>query len=315
MNKTKLLSLIVPLYNEENNLDKLLSELLKEVKKLPVDYEIIFIDNCSTDNSRNILVRELEFNLKLKYIRFSRNFGPSVESSIQAGLNLCMGDAAVVIYSDLQDPPYLIAKFVEKWLDNYDIVYGIQTNRKGEPFWRKSLVTIFYKIMYKISDVPIARNAGDFRLISRRVIDVLANFPEHSRYFRGLTAWVGFKSVGIEYERDPRVAGKSSASFFAIFSTALVAITSFSVKPLRLMILVGMVLVFFTFLSIVALIYNWFNGNSVPGLTSVTVLLLASIAINSLFFGLIGEYLSKVLIESKARPLYVIEEKRNFNTR
>lgn len=315
MNQSKLLSIIVPLYNEENNLNRLLAELSKEIKNLSVDYEIIFVDNCSTDNSRNILIKELRSNPKFKYIKFSRNFGPSVESSIQAGLSLCKGDAAVILYSDLQDPPSLITKFVEKWLDNYDVVYGIQTKRKGEPFWRKSLAAVFYTIMYKLSDVPLTKNAGDFRLISRRVIDIVISLPENSRYFRGLTTWVGFRSVGIEYERERRTAGKSSANFFSVLSTALIAITSFTIKPLRFMILIGMILVFMTLLSIIVLIYNWFVGISIPGLTSVTVLLLGSIAINSLFFGVIGEYLSKVLIESKGRPLFIIEEKHNFHPR
>lgn len=313
MNEYKLLSIIVPVYNEENNLTPFLGELLQTVDSLPIDYEIIFIDNCSTDNSREIILNELMKNSKIKYLKFSRNFGPSVESSIQAGLDLCSGDAAVIIYSDLQDPPQLISKFVETWIEyNFDIVYGIQTIRKGEAFWRRILVGVFYKLMFKISDVPIARNAGDFRLVSRRVIEALQNFPERTRYFRGLVSWIGFSSVGIEFERNPRREGKSSANFFAILTTALIAITSFSVKPLRLMIYVGTVLIFITAVSAIVLIYNWFTGNTVPGLTSVTVLLLASIAINSLFFGVIGEYIAKVLTETKFRPSYIIEDRINI---
>lgn len=308
----KKVSIIVPFYNENQNLP-LFSELLAHVlENLEHDWEVIYVDNCSIDESSDIARGLARKDSRIRYVRFSRNFGPSVEASINAGYRLCLGHAAIVIYSDLQDPPELIHQFIEKWEQGFDVVYGLQISRLGEPKWRKYSVKLFYKLLEKVSDAnQIPANAGDFRLISRKVIDVINHLPERSRYTRGLIAWAGFKSIGIEYHRSPRLHGKSSASFFAILSTAITAVTSFSLKPLRILTLFGVLVTFFA-LSL-AMFYSiaFMFGNPLPGFTTLIVIGLLTLGLNMGALGLLGEYIGRINIEVKDRPLYIIDETIN----
>jgi glycosyltransferase involved in cell wall biosynthesis len=310
--KDVMLSIIVPFYNEEENLPLFFSALKIELEKIAYNWEVLLIDNCSFDASSNYARDLAKSDRRIKYIRFSRNFGPSVEASINAGYQICAGDAAIVIYSDLQDPPETITRFVEKWDEGFDVVYGLQTARLGEPFWRRLSVRIFYKLLEWSSDSnPIPANAGDFRLISRKVIDVLNQLPERSRYTRGLISWVGFKSIGIEYQRNPRTKGKSSAHFFAILATAFTAITSFSLKPLRILTGVGICVTFIAMFMSMFYAVAFLFGNPVPGLTTVTLIGLVTLGLNMGALGLIGEYVGRINIETKQRPLYIIDEKIN----
>jgi dolichol-phosphate mannosyltransferase len=308
----KKVSIIVPFYNEYQNLP-LFSELLAHVlENLEHDWEVIYVDNCSIDESSDIARGLARKDSRIRYVRFSRNFGPSVEASINAGYRLCVGDAAIVVYSDLQDPPELIHQFIEKWEQGFDVVYGLQISRLGEPKWRKYSVKLFYKLLEKVSDAnQIPANAGDFRLISRKVIEVINHLPERSRYTRGLIAWAGFKSIGIEYHRSPRLHGKSSASFFAILSTAITAITSFSLKPLRILTLFGVLVTFFA-LSL-AMFYSiaFIIGSPLPGFTTLIVIGLLTLGLNMGALGLLGEYIGRINIEAKDRPLYIIDETIN----
>lgn len=308
----RLLSIIIPLYNEEVALPELFRRLNLCLVELPCKYELIFVDNCSEDASGSLITMRASEDARIKYIKFSRNFGPSVEASLAAGYSQSKGDAAIVLYSDLQDPPELIPEFVRLWLEGFDVVYGIQLRRKGEPLWRRLAVRMFYKIMTVLSDVPIVPNSGDFRLVSRRVIDVLNAFPERTRYNRGLISWVGYPSIGIPYSRDPRNSGKSQAGFFAIVRTAFTAITAFSVKPLRLLTGIGITISFFSLLMTFGLILQWLIGNPLPGLTTVMVLILLSLGINMAAIGIVGEYIGRIQLEVKRRPLYVIDTTVNI---
>ena len=306
----KILSIIVPFFNEQENLPLFYSSLTKVLDKISFDWELIFVDNCSNDDSANYARSLAKAESRIKYIRFSRNFGPSVESSINAGYQFCVGDAAIVIYSDLQDPPELILEFIEKWNQGYDVVYGLQIARLGEPLWRRTSVKIFYKLLDRVSDSnPVPANAGDFRLVSRRVIDVLNQMPERSRYTRGLIAWVGFESIGVEYQRNPRLNGKSSANFFSIVTTAFTAITSFSLKPLRILTGLGISVTFLALSMAMFYAITFVFGNPVPGFTTIIIIGLFTLGLNMGALGIIGEYIGRINLETKQRPLYVIDEK------
>jgi dolichol-phosphate mannosyltransferase len=242
----------------------------------------------------------------------SRNFGPSVEASISAGLENCSGDAAIILYSDLQDPPEVMVQFIAEWEQGFDVVYGRQIKRKGDPVWRNFLVRSYYRIFAFLSDVDLPSNSGDFRLVNRKVIDALNSIPEKARYFRGLSSWVGFKSLAVDYEREPRLSGKSTANLFAITKTAFTAITSFSVKPLRIITFFGFGSLITSVIFTGILFVNWLFDNSIPGLTSITVLILITSAINLLSLGILGEYVSRIQTEVKNRPVYLIDSKINF---
>lgn len=308
------ISIIIPLYNEEESLPKLFERLDAVCAELEVETEKILIDNCSDDLSPIICRQKVSEDESYTYIRFSRNFGPSVDASIAAGYALAAGDAAIVLYSDLQDPPEAIPEFVAKWRDGYDVVYGVQKMRHGEPLWRRLLVRIFYRLMARISDVSVPVDAGDFRLISRRVMDVLNNLGETARYTRGLISWIGFRQTSVVYERDPRSGGKSKANLLAIIRTALTAITSFSLGPLRLMTAIGAFVSGFSTIAIIGSIFIAIFGQPLPGMTTLVVLNLFILGLLMLSVGLLGEYIGRIHTESKKRPLYIIDEHLSRNS-
>lgn len=306
------LSVIVPVYNEEKSIKLVYERIFEVLKTLSLDWEIIFIDNKSTDSSLSEIENLTLFDDRVKAISFSRNFGPSVEASISAGYQNCNGDAAIVVYSDLQDPPEFIPEFVDKWLSGFHVVHGVQRSRKGDPIWRNFLVANFYKIMTLLSDTPYYANSGDFKLISRQVIDVLNGLPERARFSRGLIPWIGFSETTVLYDRQPRRSGKSKANINAISYTALTGITSFSLKPLRILSFIGASITVISIIGILLLIAQSMLGNTVPGLTSIFILIFLSIGLNMGAFGLIGEYIGRIQLEVKERPLFVVEKKINF---
>lgn len=305
------LSIVIPVYNEEAALPKLFAKLMELRAQLASNMQVIFVDNCSTDSSRELILEECRVQQDYQYIRFSRNFGPTVEASITAGYRAATGDAIVVLYSDLQDPPELILDFERLWLEGYDVVYGQQTSRNGEPLWRRTSVRIFYRRMEKMAESPVPANAGDFRLISRRVRDALLDMGETARYTRGLVAWVGYRQTAVPYARAPRDSGKSKANFFAVSRTAMTAVTSFSMGPLRMLTAVGAVMSAICFLLILGYAVMWLLGQPLPGLTTVITLILFSAGANFAALGLIGEYIGRITTEVKHRPLYIVAESAN----
>ena len=306
------LSIVVPVYNEAPSINSVVNRIKVSAEATNLEWEILFVDNCSTDKTKNEILRFAENDKRIKYIRFSRNFGPSVEASIDAGYRHASGDAIMVIYSDLQDPPELIPQFVEKWKSGFDVVYGVQETRTGEQLWRRIAVKNFYKIFKNLSDTPTMTDSGDFKLISRRVLEALIEMPEKARFTRGLISWLGFPSVGIGYDRQPRDTGKSKANFLAISRTAITAVTSFSLKPLRILSGFGIVVTLLSLIFMVALVVGAIFGKPQPGITTLACLALLSLGLNMGALGLIGEYLGRIQQEVKNRPLFVIEEKINF---
>src|SRR5947207_15212986 len=226
----KLLSIIVPARNEEANLPRAYEEITTVLAELPYEYEVIVIDNASSDRTGEVAEDLCVSDPRWRYLRFSRDF--NVEISIAAGLRYARGDAAIVLFSDLQDPPELIPEFTREWENGADVVYGMLRQRGGDPFWKAGGARLFYWLIHKLADVEITPNATDFRLYSRRAIDALNQFEERNRYLRGFAHWIGFKRCAIPYDRSPRQAGRSKAPLFYLLNLALNAITCFSIKPL-----------------------------------------------------------------------------------
>lgn len=305
-----LISIVIPAFNEEGNIGRVESELLAAVGSLPYRYEFIVIDNHSTDRTGDLVRTICARDVRWKYIRFSRNF--TVEMSITAGYHFASGDAIIVLYSDLQDPPDVIPQLIEKWQEGYDVVYGLRTVRTGDPAWRNASVKIAYRLINWFSDVPIPKDAGDFRLISRQVRDALEQCGESNRYMRGIIAWLGFRQIGVLYERRPRQSGKSKAPFWPTLYFTFNAICSFSLKPLRLFIFFGFGMVAASLLGVLTYTLLFLIGSPPPGITTLIVLSFLGIGINSLGIGILGEYLGRTFVEAKQRPLYITEEMVNL---
>lgn len=308
-----LISVVIPALNERENISALEDELLESLEGQPYEFEFIVIDNGSTDGTDAAVKEICRRDRRWKYVRFSRNFG--VDASITAGYTLASGEAIVVLYSDLQDPPQAIPALLAKWQEGYDVVYGVRTVRPGDAKWRNAVVRIVYRAIASLAEVPIPRNAGDFRLISRPVRDALESCGESNRYMRGLIAWLGFRQTGVEYQRRPRVAGESKAPLGSLIVFTLGAFTSFSVQPLRVFALLGFTLVAMSFLAVPVYAILFLTGDPPPGVTTLIVLALLGIGVNSLGIGVLGEYLGRTYAETKRRPLYVIADSENMESR
>ena len=305
-----LISIVVPALNERENISRLESELTDALVDQPFEFEFIVVDNGSTDGT-DIAVKDLcRRDPRWKYVLFSRNFG--VDASITAGYKLASGDAIIVLYSDLQDPPQVIPAFLAKWREGYDVVYGVRTVRPGDAKWRNAVVKVVYRAISALADVPIPKNAGDFRLISRPVRDALESCGESNRYMRGLIAWLGFRQAGVEYERRPRTAGDSKAPLGQLIVFTLGAFTSFSVKPLRIFTLIGFSLLAVSLLAVPVYAALFLTGDPPPGITTLIILALLGIGVNSLGIGVLGEYLGRTYAETKQRPLYVVADSVNM---
>lgn len=309
--KTPLISVVIPACNEEGNIPRLEQELVAAIESLPYDFEFIVIDNSSADRTGELVKAICARDPRWKYLRFSRNF--TVEMSITAGYHYSSGAAIVVLYSDLQDPPDVISQFIDKWQEGYDVVYGVRTARPGDSAIRNQAVKVAYRVIGWFSDVPIPNDTGDFRLISRQVRDSLERCPEHNRYMRGLISWLGFRQLGITYERRPRKAGSSKAPFSHLLFFAFNAITSFSLRPLRLFMLMGIIILAVSIIAAFVYALLSFTANPPPGITTIIVLLLAAIGLNSIGIGLLGEYVGRTYAEAKHRPLYVVQEAVNID--
>ena len=302
----ELITIIIPARNEEDNIDLLEKRLLGVTEALPFNFEFIMIDNASTDRTPDKIKSICDRDHRWKYIRFSRNF--SVEMSLTAGYHEARGNAIIVLYSDLQDPPEIIPRFIEKWKEGYDVVYGVRTVRPGDPAWRNFMVGIAYRLIRWLSEVPIPTDAGDFRLVTRQVRDALEECGEYNRYLRGLFAWLGFRQIGIPYERLPRKRGISKAPFWDVFLFTVNAITSFSLRPIRLFTVMGFIMLLICVFGAFVYTYLWLIGSAPPGITTLVLLSLLGISLNSLGIGILGEYLGRVYAETKSRPKYIIQE-------
>lgn len=304
----KTISLIIPTYNEEANIGEMYTRIRTVFRKLKYEYEMIFIDNCSTDNSEKIFSDLSKKDKKVKVILMSRNFG-SPQPSFIAGLSHCKGDAAVLLHGDIQDPPELIPKFIASWEKGYDVVYGVREIRKGYSWLMNFFYRSFYYLLNKLAYIQIPLNAGEFSLIDRKVINELVKMDEYDYYLRCLRAFIGFKQIGILYVRDARVKGRSTESFWSGLWWAKTIIVNFSFKPLTWISQLAFVVVIASFLSIILFLISYlFNPTSPRGIPTLFVLILFLGGIQLLALSVIAEYMSKIFLEVKRRPRYIIKK-------
>lgn len=307
--RRKLLSIIVPVRNEEANLPRCYAEVTAVMAQLTWDYEVIVIDNDSGDSTGRLAIELCGRDQRWQYVKFSRNF--AVEGSLAAGYRLARGDAALVLFGDLQDPPDLIPEFLRRFEDGFDVVYGVVQKRNGEPAWRSFASRLLYRIVNSLADVTIPRDATDFRLLSRRALDALNQIDERNRYARGFSHWIGFRQCALAYDRRPRTAGRSKAPLLYMLNLAANAITCFSIRPLQLFSLFGFVTLAGTVLLGLVYVLSWLFTFTLPGLTTVYLLLLANLAVVLLGFGTLGEYIGRIYVEVKQRPLFLVQEAIN----
>ncbi len=307
----KLLSIIMPVRNEEGNLRRGYEEVSAVMAGLPYDFEVLIIDNDSTDGTRRIAAELCDADPRWRYIKFSRNF--TVEASLTAGFRFARGDAALVLFGDLQDPPEMIPTFVRRWEEGHDLVYGVVRQRTGDPLWKAVSARVLYRIVRALADVSIPKDATDFRLLSRRAINALNQLGERNRYSRGFSHWIGFKQAALVYDRRPRTAGHSKAPLWYMVNLAANAITCFSIRPLQLFSLCGFVTLAGTIALACVYVGSWMFRFALPGMTTVYLLLLANLAALLLGFGTLGEYIGRIYIEAKQRPIFVVEETINMD--
>ena len=308
----KLVTIMIPAYNEEKSLPKLfkrLNLLAKNTSKY--DFEFLFINDGSKDKTMEIIRNESEKDSRVSYINLSRNFGK--ENAMLAGFDYSKGDALVIIDADLQDPPELIPAMLNLWEEGYDDVYAKRESRDGETWLKKQTSKWFYSILDSISQIEIQRDTGDFRLLDRRTIEALKTLRENNRYTKGMFSWVGFKKKKITYKRDARIAGETKWNYRKLFNLAIEGITSFTVAPLRIATITGFFISIGAFLWIAFLLIRPFFG--VPtgdGYASIMSVILFLGGMQLLSIGILGEYIGRIFIESKNRPVYLSQEIKEF---
>jgi glycosyltransferase involved in cell wall biosynthesis len=308
-NKKFLLSCIIPVFNEQSGIAKFILELENYLKALTNFYEIILIDDGSTDNTAEIITSFT--NSKIKFLQLSRNFGKEI--AISVGLEYCQGDAAIIIDSDFQHPFNLLPSFIEHWQQGYDMVFGIRQSREHETKFKRILTKCFYKILHLLTKEKIVPNAGDFRLLDRKVIDALNACGERSRFMKGLYAWVGFASIGIPFKAPKRQLGKSAWHFHNLAELAITGITSFSNVPLRIWSLIGFFVSCSSFLFAVYMVFKTLiYGVDLPGYPSLMVAIMFFGGIQLLSIGILGEYIARIFNEVKQRPKYILSKKIGF---
>lgn len=301
------LSIIIPIYNEEENIQLLYDRLTSVMLQMKVSYEFIFTNDGSKDRSIELIKALSERHPEVKYINFARNFGHQV--AVTAGLDRAKGDAIVIIDADLQDPPELIAKMYDKMKDGYEVVYARRRKRDGESALKKWTAKYFYRILSNITSVDIPVDTGDFRIMDKRIVEELKKMPEQHKFLRGQISWIGFNQTFIEYDRDERHAGETGYTYKKMIRFALDGITGFSDVPLKFVTYFGMIVTAFSFLVLVyVLISRFVTSDYVQGWASLMLSILFIGGIQMIAIGIIGEYLSRMNANIRQRPLYIIRE-------
>ena len=301
------LSVVVPVHNEESVLARFHARLATAIEDTPGGFEIIYVDDGSTDATPLILRQLRTIEPRVGIIRLSRNFGK--EQAMSAGLREARGAATVVIDADLQDPPELISAMLEEWRRGADVVNMRRRHRAGENWLKRATAYAFYRVMNRLSEVPIPVDTGDFRLLSRRALDALNSLPERNRVMKGLFAWIGFRQRSIEYDRDPRAAGSSKWRYWKLWNLALEGITGFSVGPLKVATYVGFLTALSAFVyAAFVLVKTLLLGDPVPGFPTLIVVISFLGGLQLMAIGVLGEYVGRLFVEAKNRPLYLVEE-------
>lgn len=303
-----LLSMVIPCYNEEAVIGETLKRLAQfrsEITDLRLEF--VFVDDGSKDQTRALLKAAAEKNPEIRIIGFARNFGHQI--AVSAGVDAARGDAVVLIDADLQDPPEVVHQMIAKWREGYDVVYGVRTERPGESAFKLATARGFYRLLNKLSDVPIPLDTGDFRLMSRQVVDTLRAMPEKDRFVRGMVSWIGFKQTALPYRRAERFAGETKYPLRKMLKFATDGIMSFSSKPLQLAIGLGVTAAAMALLGIIyAIGMRLFTSTWVEGWTALMIAVLFIGGVQLLCVGILGEYIGRIYSEIKRRPLYIVQE-------
>jgi len=301
-------SIIAPIFNETGNIRELYRRLSEVMDSTGEDWEMIMVDDGSTDDSAELIRQYAEKDPRIKPVIFARNFGHQI--AVTAGLDYSRGKAVVIIDSDLQDPPEVILDLIEKWKEGYQVVYAVRSEREGESWFKLFTASLFYRLISIITDVNIPLDAGDFRLLDRQVVDVLNQMREKHRFLRGMSSWVGFHQTGVPYRRAARQVGETKYPFRKMFRLAINAVTSFSYFPLQLATYIGFIAAGLSILAIPVVIAIRLWGTETPLLgqatTLIAVLFLGGVQLISL--GILGEYIGRLYDEAKGRPLYIVVE-------
>lgn len=308
------ISVIIPIFNEQEIIQELYDRIQKTVSQISENYEFIFVNDGSKDNSMLELLKLTEQDERVFYINFSRNFGHQI--AVTAGLDKCNGKAVVIIDGDLQDPPELIADLYKKHKEGYEVVYAKRKDRKGESFFKKITAKLFYRTLKKITSVDIPLDTGDFRLIDQKVVAYLKQMPEQNKFLRGQIAWLGFNQTEVLFNRDQRRFGETGYSLGKMVQFAMDGITSFSDKPLQFVTKTGFAISFFSFIIILYAIYSHFILNqTITGWTSLIISSMFIGGVQLISIGVIGEYISRINKNVLDRPLYIIEKSNLDNDR
>lgn len=300
-------SIIAPIFNEKGCFDELYRRVSEVMDSIGEEWEFIMVDDGSTDGSTELIHELAKKESRVRPVIFARNFGHQI--AVTAGLDYCRGDAAVIIDADLQDPPEVILDLIAKWREGYQVVYALRTEREGETWFKRTTASLFYKVIYRITEVKIPMDTGDFRLLDRKVVEVMNSMRERHRFLRGMSAWVGFKSIGVPYKRAARFAGTTKYPLKKMVKLALTAVTSFSYMPLQIAMVVGFISAGISILAIPVVIIlrligtQFFFGQAT---TLLAVLFLGGVQLICL--GILGEYIGRIYDEVKGRPLYITSE-------
>jgi polyisoprenyl-phosphate glycosyltransferase len=306
-------SIVAPIYNEEGNIPKLYERICGVMDATGESWELVCVNDGSRDRSAELL-RDLSVrDPRIKMVNFARNFGHQI--AVTAGLHHTSGDAVVIIDADLQDPPELIHDMIERWKAGYQVVYAVRQERKGETWFKLLTAKLFYRVIYRITDVDIPMDTGDFRLMDRKVVDALNSMKEHNRFIRGLTSWIGFKQTGIKYVREERQWGETKYPLKKMVRFAMDAITGFSYFPLQIMVYVSFILGVLAVLAIpiIALLRVILGFQFLGGQVTHIVLLLVLSSFQLFFLFIMGQYVARIYDETRDRPLYIVAERVGFD--
>ncbi|KTD14548.1 bactoprenol glucosyl transferase [Legionella gratiana] len=311
INYTKRISCVVPVFNEETGIAEFIIALTNTLKKLGYAYEILLVDDGSKDNTP-IIIQQLRSHFVLRCIRFSRNFGK--ENAISAGLDHAQGDAVILLDADFQHPLELLSQFVAKWEEGYEMVYAVRQNRTDESWLKRTCAKAFYQFTSRINRINIPANAGDFRLLDRKIVKALQKLPERNRFMKGLYSWVGFKQIAIPFEVQPRKTGNSQWNFYSLLDLAITGITSFTAFPLRMIAIGGISVATLAILyGIWIILSTLIFGKETPGWATIVTTISFFGGLQLFALGVVGEYIGRVFDEVKHRPHYIIDEGSSFD--